>query len=70
MEVYLSLCFECKKYYKRKELQTVWKDKTLIFLGIDKIHLIGHSLGAHVVGFMGKKYEELTGEKIPRITGQ
>lgn len=33
--------------------------------GSEKIHLIGHGLGAHIVGFTGKK---LNGQ-IPRITG-
>ncbi|XP_015373145.1 PREDICTED: lipase member H-B-like [Diuraphis noxia] len=33
--------------------------------GIDTLHLIGHSMGAHIVGFVGK---ELTNQ-IPRITG-
>ncbi|XP_023338161.1 pancreatic lipase-related protein 2 [Eurytemora carolleeae] len=37
--------------------------------GADKLHVIGHSLGAHVSGFIGKKYQELTGKKLPRITG-
>jgi len=36
--------------------------------GIDKLHLIGHSLGAHVVGFIGKKVQEY-GHMVPRITG-
>lgn len=33
--------------------------------GFENIHLIGHSMGAHIVGFTGKM---LTGQ-IPRITG-
>lgn len=33
--------------------------------GVENIHLIGHSMGAHIVGFTGKS---LTGQ-IPRITG-
>lgn len=32
-------------------------------------HLIGHSLGAHVCGFAGKKVRELTGSKVRWITG-
>jgi len=34
--------------------------------GFENIHLIGHSLGAHIVGFAGKK---LNG-RVPRITGK
>nr|WIM01437.1 pancreatic lipase-like A4 [Limnephilus flavicornis] len=35
-----------------------------------KIHILGHSLGAHVAGFAGKKYITLSGgSKLPRITG-
>ena len=41
-----------------------------MLLGADKLHVIGHSLGAHVSGFIGKKYQELTGSKLPRITGK
>ena len=41
-----------------------------MLLGADKLHVIGHSLGAHVSGFIGKKYQELTGNKLPRITGK
>lgn len=33
--------------------------------GVENIHLIGHSMGAHIVGFTGKN---LTNQ-IPRITG-
>lgn len=33
------------------------------------MHLIGHSLGAHVSGFAGKTFEKLTGYQIDRITG-
>ncbi|KAL4702908.1 hypothetical protein ACJJTC_005136 [Scirpophaga incertulas] len=33
------------------------------------IHVIGHSLGAHISGFTGKQFTVLTGEKVGRITG-
>jgi len=36
---------------------------------IENIHLIGHSLGAHIVGSAAKYFNERTGKKIPRITG-
>ncbi|KAJ6643641.1 Vitellogenin-1 [Pseudolycoriella hygida] len=35
----------------------------------EKIHLIGHSLGAHIVGAIGRYYSDLTSELLPRITG-
>ncbi|EDV52496.1 vitellogenin-1 isoform X2 [Drosophila erecta] len=33
------------------------------------IHLIGHSLGAHIMGTAGRTFTKLTGKLIPRITG-
>lgn len=33
--------------------------------GVDGLHLIGHSMGAHIVGFTGK----ILTDQIPRITG-
>ncbi|XP_070136043.1 phospholipase A1 1 [Drosophila bipectinata] len=33
------------------------------------IHLIGHSLGAHIMGTAGRTFKRLTGKLIPRITG-
>uniref|UniRef100_A0A1I8M3T9 Lipase domain-containing protein n=1 Tax=Musca domestica TaxID=7370 RepID=A0A1I8M3T9_MUSDO len=36
---------------------------------VENIHLIGLSFGAHVVGAVGRKYKELTGQSLPRITG-
>lgn len=33
------------------------------------VHLIGHSLGAHIVGFAGKEVLRITGKKIEWITG-
>ena len=33
------------------------------------IHLVGHSLGAHVVGFMAKRVQALGLGKLPRLTG-
>ncbi|XP_030571402.1 vitellogenin-1-like [Drosophila novamexicana] len=33
------------------------------------IHLIGHSLGAHIMGTAGRTYKKLTGRLVSRITG-
>uniref|UniRef100_A0A1Q3FQH7 Putative hepatic triacylglycerol lipase n=2 Tax=Culex tarsalis TaxID=7177 RepID=A0A1Q3FQH7_CULTA len=38
-------------------------------VSVDKIHLIGHSLGAHIVGAAGRHFQTLTEQSIPRITG-
>lgn len=35
-----------------------------------RIHLVGFSLGAHVVGFCGRSFTKNTGQKIGRITGK
>ncbi|XP_047508860.1 vitellogenin-3-like isoform X1 [Pieris napi] len=37
-------------------------------LDLDKVHLIGHSLGAHLVGHAGKRTQQ-KGTQLPRITG-
>lgn len=34
-------------------------------VGVENLHLIGHSMGAHIVGFTGK----ILTNQIPRITG-
>ncbi|XP_030386699.1 vitellogenin-3-like [Scaptodrosophila lebanonensis] len=36
---------------------------------IERVHLIGHSLGAHIVGSAGRHYQELTNSSLRRITG-
>lgn len=35
----------------------------------ENIHLIGHSLGAHVAGFTGEEMKHQTGKRPYRITG-
>jgi hypothetical protein len=35
----------------------------------NNLHLIGHSLGAHIVGHMGRVFTELSEETLPRVTG-
>lgn len=36
---------------------------------LDKIHVIGHSLGAQICGAAGRTFTELTQLSLPRITG-
>lgn len=36
---------------------------------VENIHLIGHSLGAHIMGAAGRQFQEMTHLRIPRITG-
>ena len=35
---------------------------------VRRLHLVGHSLGAHLVGFLGKRVQELGLGKVARIT--
>ncbi|XP_052849334.1 vitellogenin-1-like [Drosophila gunungcola] len=43
--------------------------KLLDVMPVENIHLIGHSLGAHIVGSAGRHLQGLTGKIVPRITG-
>lgn len=36
---------------------------------VENIHLIGHSLGAHIVGYAGRYFTKLSNQTIPHITG-
>ncbi|KAI4461676.1 lipase [Holotrichia oblita] len=38
-------------------------------INLEKVHLIGKSLGSHVASWTGKRVQELTGSKLNRITG-
>ncbi|XP_073835423.1 lipase member H-like [Musca autumnalis] len=40
-----------------------------MYIDPNRLHLIGHSLGAHIVGFAGRHYRHLTNCTIERITG-
>lgn len=39
-------------------------------LSVDKVHIIGHSLGAHVAGYAGAAFTSEGLPKIARITGK
>ncbi|EDW07103.1 vitellogenin-3 [Drosophila mojavensis] len=43
--------------------------KLLDVVSVEKIHLIGHSLGAHIVGSAGRYLQQMTGKTLTRITG-
>ncbi len=34
------------------------------------LHLVGHSLGAHLVGRAGRAFTETTGQSVGRVTGE
>ncbi|KAG7300591.1 hypothetical protein JYU34_014885 [Plutella xylostella] len=44
---------------------------SMVHHGVDpaSIHIIGHSLGAHISGFTGKQFTNLTGARVGRISG-
>lgn len=39
------------------------------YVPLERIHLIGHSLGAHIVGAAGRHFQYATNKILPRITG-
>ncbi|XP_055846822.1 vitellogenin-1-like [Episyrphus balteatus] len=39
------------------------------YIPVESLHLIGHSLGAHIVGAAGRTFTEITEQKLPHITG-
>ncbi|KAL9697852.1 hypothetical protein quinque_001293 [Culex quinquefasciatus] len=39
------------------------------YVPVQSIHLIGHSLGAHISGAAGRRFQEVKGFNLPRITG-
>ncbi|GFS12139.1 pancreatic lipase-related protein [Elysia marginata] len=38
-------------------------------MSFQNVHLAGHSLGSHIMGYAGKEVFRLTGHKLGRITG-
>lgn len=42
---------------------------TYVKVDLSKIHLVGHSLGAHIMGFLGKQVQADGLGKVARITG-
>lgn len=43
--------------------------KLINYVPVRSIHVIGHSLGAHISGAAGRRFQILTGSDLPRITG-
>ncbi|XP_059616597.1 vitellogenin-1-like [Phlebotomus argentipes] len=39
------------------------------YVNVSQIHVMGHSLGAHISGAIGRYFELLTNKTLPRITG-
>ncbi|XP_053684141.1 vitellogenin-1-like [Sabethes cyaneus] len=44
-------------------------EELINYVQSSSIHLIGHSLGAHIVGTAGRQFQYKTGRSVPRITG-
>ncbi|KAM7350117.1 vitellogenin-1-like [Cochliomyia hominivorax] len=44
-------------------------EKLVEKIPVENIHLIGHSLGAHIVGYAGRYFTKNTGTNLTRITG-
>ncbi|XP_073829668.1 vitellogenin-1-like [Musca autumnalis] len=58
--------------YNTKEIGEILAEslnKLTDYIPVESIHLIGHSLGGQIVGFAGRKFKELNGEPLQRITG-
>lgn len=52
-----------------EKLGSILADLVKAGLPASHIHIIGHSLGAHISGFTGKQFTNLTGQKVGRISG-
>lgn len=48
-----------------KQIQLLIQEMMKLGISLDRVHLIGHSLGAHISGYIGTDF----GGKIGRISG-
>lgn len=53
-------------YYVAKQIRRIAKR---LSVPLDRIQLIGHSLGVHLLGFAGKYVQDALGAKVAKLTG-